>query len=347
MCCRSSGMSYSLGEVRHQPRRRAVHRLRVPGVRGGQEPLVLQADRLGVDVPVARVPGHVLAPHMLGDMPVGGAQRVVPGHVGGVLDQVEDGVPGALGVMDDDVVDRLRGGPVGQVVVAVVVASRRTPRTAPGSTRRTRPRADSGPAGGRGGSPAPRSCRRVRGEAGRRGEGDPLAVVGRARGAAARITSNTSSANAGRRPRCRRRRSSAPPPRTSRPGPRSAAAPAAAGRRPAGPRRPRTLAAASPRSASADSPVSSAARAPACAAGRAARRGSGTVASGTAAGPGECRRARPRVPWPWCGAAASAVRASVRCIGPVAAGDAGRPGCASQRDWRYETPSSTLCGTWY
>ncbi len=109
-----------LGEVAHQPRRAAVHRLGVPGAGLRQEALVLDADGLGVDVPVARVPGDVPGPHVLGDVTVGRADRVVPAHVGGVGHQPEGLVVGLLGVVDDDVVDPLVARPVGQVVVAVV-----------------------------------------------------------------------------------------------------------------------------------------------------------------------------------------------------------------------------------
>ena len=112
-----------LRQVPHQPRRRAVHRLGVPGARVGQEALVLDADRLGVGVPVARVPADVLRLDVLRDVPVRGADGVVPGQVRRVLHELQRGVPGALGVVDDDRVDLLVRRAVGLVVVAVVPAA--------------------------------------------------------------------------------------------------------------------------------------------------------------------------------------------------------------------------------
>lgn len=80
----------------------------------------------------------------------------------------------------------------------------------------------------------------------------------------------------------------------------------------------------------------------ACGAGAAGVEGfAGVVFNGRASSP----RAS-SVPSLWCGVvAARAVRASVRCIGPYPAVTLGRPRFASQRDSRYDTPSSTLSGT--
>ena len=111
-------------EVAHEPRRLPVEGLGVPRGPGGREALVLEPDGVSVDIPVARVPRDVLRGDVLGDVAVGGSQRVVPRHVGRVLDQLEGRAPARLGVVDDDGVDGRPGrGALGEVVVAVVTGA--------------------------------------------------------------------------------------------------------------------------------------------------------------------------------------------------------------------------------
>ena len=113
-------MSYFAREVLHEARRRAIHRLAEPLGAGRGEALVLEADRVAVDVPVARVPADVLRLEVLRDVPVRRAQRVLPRDIGRVGDELEGRLVARLGVVDDDVGDLRGRGPAREVVVAVV-----------------------------------------------------------------------------------------------------------------------------------------------------------------------------------------------------------------------------------
>ena len=108
------------GEVLHQRGRRAVERLGVPGALPCGVPLVLDADRVHVDVPVAGVGRHVVGGDVLRDVTVGRPDGVVPGHEAvRLLDQADADVVVALGVVHDQVVDADVVLAVGEVVVDV------------------------------------------------------------------------------------------------------------------------------------------------------------------------------------------------------------------------------------
>ena len=156
MWARSSGTPYFCGQVSDQLRRALVERLGVPVGAGGREALVLQADRVHVHVPVAGVPRDVGVVDVLGDVAVDRPERVVPRDVRRVADEIEGGVVGRLGVVDDDVLDVHVLLPVGEVVVAVgprrlavvlvrrgeplAVQSGRAVRATAGHSRQTEPR---------------------------------------------------------------------------------------------------------------------------------------------------------------------------------------------------------------
>ena len=99
-------------EVLHEARRRAIHRLAEPLGAGRREALVLETDRVAVDVPVARVPADVLRLEVLRDVPVRRAEGVLPRQVRRVRDELEGRLVARLGVVDDDVGD-LRARPAG------------------------------------------------------------------------------------------------------------------------------------------------------------------------------------------------------------------------------------------
>ena len=108
------------GEVLHQRGGRAVERLGVPGALPRGVPLVLDADRVHVDVPVAGVGRHVVGGDVLRDVTVGRPDGVVPGHEAvRLLDQADADVVVALGVVHDQVVDADVVLAVGEVVVDV------------------------------------------------------------------------------------------------------------------------------------------------------------------------------------------------------------------------------------
>ena len=91
------------GEVPGEGRGGLVHRLRVPGRALDREALVLVADRVHVDVPVAGVPRDVLVVDHLRDLAVRRAQHVVRAHVREwILEDLDRSLVVGLGVVDDD-----------------------------------------------------------------------------------------------------------------------------------------------------------------------------------------------------------------------------------------------------
>ena len=111
----------ALGRVARQPRERVVQVLGEVG-RVEREALVLDADGVRVDPPVAGLPRDVVRRHHLRDEAVGRARDVVRADVVvRVLEDRERAVVVDLGVVDDDEADvEPVGGPVREVVVAVV-----------------------------------------------------------------------------------------------------------------------------------------------------------------------------------------------------------------------------------
>ena len=113
-------MSYLGRQVLGQLGRRPVERVGVPAALAGGVPLVLEADRVHVDVPVAGVRGDVVRGDVLGDVPVSGPDGVVPGDEAvRRLDEADAVVVVALGVVHDQVVDADVVLAVGEVVVDV------------------------------------------------------------------------------------------------------------------------------------------------------------------------------------------------------------------------------------
>ena len=105
-----------IAEPAGQRRRRAVHRLGVPGAAGVRVALVLDADRVLVDGPVAGVPGGVAIDHLLRDLPVAGADVVMgAGLRGRVLEPGDRARVAALHVVDDDGGDGVAGTAAGRV----------------------------------------------------------------------------------------------------------------------------------------------------------------------------------------------------------------------------------------
>lgn len=108
------------GEVAHQRCCRAVHLGGVPLRALGGDALLLDADRVAVDVPVPGLPGDVLVLHHLRDMSVAGSHHVVGrGLLQRVLEDLQRGVEVLLRVVEDDELDLVAVRPVRGVVVAV------------------------------------------------------------------------------------------------------------------------------------------------------------------------------------------------------------------------------------
>src|SRR5207245_192784 len=102
------------GQVADEFRGGLVEPFGEPGRTLYGEALLLDADRVRVHVPVARVPGDIDVGHHLGHGAVAAAHHVVgAGVVGRVLEVRHRCRVGLLGVVDDDVVD-------GQAVVRAV-----------------------------------------------------------------------------------------------------------------------------------------------------------------------------------------------------------------------------------
>lgn len=107
------------GQVFDQLRTCPVHSRRERRTVGGVAD-VLDTDAVHVVPPVARVPGHVAVGHYLVDGAVLVDDVLDAQVLGGILEFGDRRRQRSFGVVDDDRIDRHRGRPIRQIVVAVI-----------------------------------------------------------------------------------------------------------------------------------------------------------------------------------------------------------------------------------